>query len=900
MVPRSTPRALPDGAAQDATNARLVSGDLEPFQRPLLVKALANVGAVSTIHLMAGEHWLSWEEEVEVARGQVAGDDTYRTYITGLDVPRFTNLELATTGSEPYPVETRPLGVSAPVEAPVLTVLPPAVVEGDVPITNPGAEVGTTGWVEGSGDLVAHDDDDIVGQLPYAGTHFFGHVGVTEATQDITVEDADVGEGRSIELVWQQAHGPNDSEAAMGVRFLGAADVVLGEVLADLTAPGADHAWTQRSISGTVPADTEKLQLVMQFAPGASDDAYIDGIVVNQQAYSLGYDGSDLSSWTISEHGMLVDGAFGQPAPSFQIDRDDTKIPFMWQQVDSDKSPAFRLTYDVFAEIPVICTPYCTVDGVGMGVSVDADGVTVRYLRSWGDSDGTKLTNLYTGDAYDRWLTVELTSRLVSPAMADMIVTVIDKATGEVIVDGVAVDDWRVEGGVLAFRGRPRHDHDSWIDNINLQLDPPDTDASNDPVYTSYVFTYVNDLGEQGPPSPVSEVIQRNINSAVTVVTPGTVPTGLEEQGITYKRIYRAATGASGTGYLLVVETPLATEEYTDSKTDAELGEALETEDYDPPHAELRGIIALPNGVMCGFFRNQLCLSVQNRPHAWPVAWRLTTDSDIVAICNVDNTVIIGTETFVYTASGTDPSAYSMSKPGAPQACTSRRSMAYLIGFGVVFAGPDGFMVARSSTQVENLTEAVFTRKQWQMLDPTSILTVVHDNVITFFWANGSLSGGFRLDLANQGAGLVAISCHAQAAYVDPQSDALYLVLDSYAEPTHELLPTGTEVELAGVDGQTIFEWEADESLMVYRWRGKLHLLPHPMALQWAQVKAADYGALVFRCVCDGAVLDEALLTSVREFRLPVIDDYREVEVELIGTSRVRQHMLADDVSELR
>ena len=63
-------------------------------------------------------------------------------------------------------------------------------------------------------------------------------------------------------------------------------------------------------------------------------------------------------------------------------------------------------------------------------------------------------------------------------------------------------------------------------------------------------------------------------------------------------------------------DKPLATADYTDTIPDSQLGEELESTDWDLPPDDLRYILALPNGIMCGFFANQLCFSAQGRPHA--------------------------------------------------------------------------------------------------------------------------------------------------------------------------------------------------------------------------------------------------------------------------------------------
>lgn len=79
MAPRVTARALPDNASQRAINARLMSGDLEAWKQPLLTKqlTLAGAGPVETIALI-DDQWMSWQQEVEVARGTIPGDTTFR------------------------------------------------------------------------------------------------------------------------------------------------------------------------------------------------------------------------------------------------------------------------------------------------------------------------------------------------------------------------------------------------------------------------------------------------------------------------------------------------------------------------------------------------------------------------------------------------------------------------------------------------------------------------------------------------------------------------------------------------------------------------------------------------------------------------------------------------------
>ena len=285
----------------------------------------------------------------------------------------------------------------------------------------------------------------------------------------------------------------------------------------------------------------------------------------------------------------------------------------------------------------------------------------------------------------------------------------------------------------------------------------------------------------------------RTARSAAVSVTPVAIPSGVgTSYGITTKRIYRAATGNTGTVYRFVAEIPLATADYVDVLTDAQLGEVLESEDWDLPPDDLRGILALPNGVMVGFSKNQLCLSAQNHPHAWPIIYRLNVDTDIVGLGNVDTTVVIGTESFVYVASGSDPAAYSMNKFEVPQAASSKNSFAYLAGIGVTFAGPDGLMAVAGVGQVRNLTDSVFTREQWQALNPTSMHAVSHNDIYWLFWQSGSNSGCYAIDMKPTGFGVVTGWSALWGAAASPAGATSFVARNQATSPSSALVITSS------------------------------------------------------------------------------------------------------------
>lgn len=449
-----------------------------------------------------------------------------------------------------------------------------------------------------------------------------------------------------------------------------------------------------------------------------------------------------------------------------------------------------------------------------------------------------------------------------------------------------------------------------------LELELVSGDDLSGATVTSYTYTYVNDLGQESAPAlPDSGYHSGMTFSSFPVYAPsgtGTynqlsiraVPSGLSAYGITTARIYRAATGSTGTAFRFVAEVAVSTSGlsfYSDMLVDSQLGEVLESNLWDLPPDDLQGVIALPNGVMAGFSGNILCLSAQNFPHAWPVSYQLATDTDIVGIGNIDTTIVIFTKSYPYLAIGTDPAAYSMTKLETQQAGVSRRSVQSILGVGVVGATPDGLFAVLGNGQIQNLTSGAFTRRQWQALNPSSIEAVVHNDIYFFFYDPGSsgAAGGYAFDTKPDGFGLVPLNAHASAGYGDPIADQLYLVLDDVTPITDTLLPIADTSPT--VDGQTIYEFDSDAATsdMTYRYRGKLNLMPRPIAFGFCQVKALDYDNLVMRLYGDGAQFYERVITDKEAFTLPLVDEYDSFEQEFVGTSPVRTVRFGESVDEL-
>jgi hypothetical protein len=705
---------------------------------------------------------------VDVARGVIPGDTTFRTYLTGLDVPRFTTYALATSGAQPYPTETRLLGVPAPDAVPTIVLgVDPTPSTFSVDATDAG-DVLATSWTVNP---------------PVTGTRYY-----------TVTQDGAIGNPLPSYLATYDENRDPGQEA-WAYRNFGVAGATLLVTATDIMF-GGDTSIRQANVIVGATATGEGV-----------------GVVYEQGVLSI----RKYSQWATQWFNAVLATVAVSPALSAAV----------WYSLRSNVA--------------------LNADGTKTVTASIYNGVTklaeVTVTNTFGDGDYCGLSNGTSNDAATQYKTY--------------------------------YDNYHVQAS-----------GSSGYTPVNLA--------------TSYVYTFVNDLGEESAPSLPSATVVRPDGVSATVTTPTSLPTGVSaDYGIATKRIYRAATGNTGTAFLFVAEIPLATADYVDTLTDAELGEVLPSDIWALPPDDLRGIMALPNGIMVGFRRNQLCFSAINQPHAWPIEYRLNTDTDIVGIGNIDNTVVIGTQSFVYVATGNDPAAYSMSKFEVPYAAMSKLSFTYLTGIGVVFAGTNGLMACAGIGQVRNLTDSVFTDTQWKALDPSSMRGVAHNDIYFMFWDNGAAQGCYAIDMKATGFGVVPMSFHASAAYVDPVGDTMFLVLDYDSEPDDPSLPVPPTTP-PYIEGTHVYEFEgSDTDLMTYRWRSKLWMLEHPATMLIAQVRAEDYDNLLFRVYGDGVQIDEMVITEETEFTLTAVDEYATLEFEVLGTSTVRVLQAAEDVSEL-
>ena len=323
-----------------------------------------------------------------------------------------------------------------------------------------------------------------------------------------------------------------------------------------------------------------------------------------------------------------------------------------------------------------------------------------------------------------------------------------------------------------------------------------------------YVATHVTDWGEESAPSAVSEMLEPTQYDTVDV-TLTDPPAGRHIQKI---RLYRSNAGSVSSVFQFVAELDAKAQTYNDALKAAQLGEGLATTTWLEPPEKLRGLVGMPNGIMAGFFDNTVCFCDPYHPYAWPVEYQITTEHPIVGLAAFGQTLFVGTTGSPYFLSGSDSASMSALKMESNQACTSRRSIVAVQG-GVLFASPDGLCSA-DQRGVSVLTQGIFTREDWQKLDPSTMMGAEHEGIYYLFY-KGNGGGVFSLDMVNKKLTRLE-GVDATALFVDRFNDALY-----YAQPS-----SGKIMRLYGGDKHRSGRWKSGRNPMAQH-----------VTLAWAQIE---------------------------------------------------------------
>ncbi|TNE66839.1 MAG: hypothetical protein EP336_09490 [Rhodobacteraceae bacterium] len=435
--------------------------------------------------------------------------------------------------------------------------------------------------------------------------------------------------------------------------------------------------------------------------------------------------------------------------------------------------------------------------------------------------------------------------------------------------------------------------------------------------YFYYAYTFVTAFGEESAPSPLSAMFEWS-SGVVCRVEGFDVP--VSGRNITKIRLYKSQTSASGVTAMFFASEFDVTETSYDHDAEAEpLAEQCATTEFDTPPDGLRGLTVMPNGMMAAFDGKELWFCEPYQPHAWPSAYSLVVDSDIVGLAAFGSTLAIVTQGTPHIVQGTHPESMVMEKMESNLPCLSARGIVDL-GYAAAYPSTEGLVIIQASS-ADVVTRNLFTRDQWRELSPESFVAAAHAGRYMFTYAAGEKStvydGGIvgisddPVDVTLDGgadaglvAGWVSLDFGApESAFSEQrlgeisvsQSPATFQSSD-ISVPVHIFTDTRTsETYLLDSDHRTVLTWNALGAPRVTgTWKSSCLTLSVPNNFGAIRIRTAtpvlSEDTFFVTVIADGVV--KAKISKANQIcRLPA--GFKAIEWEFVITSSVEVTSIA-------
>lgn len=473
-------------------------------------------------------------------------------------------------------------------------------------------------------------------------------------------------------------------------------------------------------------------------------------------------------------------------------------------------------------------------------------------------------------------------------------------------VDAYQQETWTLARGIIErFEQRKNNLRErirDWLEANVLNLDELDEDGNVIPgsfpeaekpredSTRAYILTYVTDRLEESKPSPASNLIEFDERD----VSGGTLPAPPSGWNIVGVRLYRSSTTDQSAAWQLITipqgdarasRFPTAVYDAqgvflyfglnrasfdTDNIKQEELQEACITHNWDQPPDNLKGIVALPNGITAGIVPpNEIAFCEDFVGHAWPKRYRISLEYEAVALAPLGQAVFVATAGNPYILAGASASTMSAVKLSFPQACVSARALVAAEG-GVIYPSPDGLMLVTESS-ASNLTEAAYTRDDWQALPLSESFAAYHDGTYFLFFPS------YALTFALEKRQISTVPVSATAVHVDVETDTMYLAI-----------------------GGSIHAAFGSASFRTGTWRSGKIVLPAHSPLGAAVIESEFTAPVTLRIYDEaGSLWHTATVNSRDPIRLPS-GRHREITIELSSTARVTKLVVATSIDEIR
>ena len=426
----------------------------------------------------------------------------------------------------------------------------------------------------------------------------------------------------------------------------------------------------------------------------------------------------------------------------------------------------------------------------------------------------------------------------------------------------------------------------------------------------AYVYTWLNDIRDEGQPSDPT-LATGNASGTWHITMTAPLPADVANRTLTYTRIYRTETGTDGSvGFFFVVELPIATLTYADTVSEDIVAnsEQLQSTDWAPPPADLKGMVSMPNGMVAGWRANELWFCEPYHPHAWPVKYMLGVESPIMGLGTIDQNCMVLTSGQPYVATGVDPSVMTLKKVQPLEPCVSPGSIVQTPN-GVLYASNNGLILIGPSGG-SNQTYDVIRKDEWlRLFNLTTLQASFFMN--GYYCYSSAIDGVFQTDTFQmdtfQGENFFATQIGAHISQ-DPRLGYMTLTCTS---PTYNVMTDLWTGETFVVRAGQVFhvdrrQYDPKQS---YTWRSKIVQLPYKDNFSAAKIFYAEPEGdppdpsiqHLFKMYADGNLkFTRPIRKNGEQFRLPSGYKADFIQFELTGQLQIFNLQVATSPRELR
>lgn len=393
----------------------------------------------------------------------------------------------------------------------------------------------------------------------------------------------------------------------------------------------------------------------------------------------------------------------------------------------------------------------------------------------------------------------------------------------------------------------------------------------------AYVYTFVNTYNEEGPPSSPTIVTTSPLVSVNVTVTKDAAGNYAPIKEI---RVYRTPTGSTLAEYFYVGSVSVLTQSgaftLADTTKAEQINEQLASTNWFAPPSGLKGLMALPNGILCAFKGNELWFSEAYKPWAWPPQYVKPLPATIVGAIAHGSGAVVTTVKQPHLVSGVSPDSMTTTRLNVDQAGVSKWAIAVVDG-AVIYASNDGLVTIVGGTASLAQSQQLFTRDVWRQQYGAALsgmrFSVWDGRLVAFHGAGAFTPFMIRFDEAD-GTMTDLPNLSAACAFVSPLSDQFY-----YAQ------------------GNGIYQFNGGDDLTA-TWQSREIVLPRPTNFGFAQ--AVSTGGWQVQFYADGVLRhSENVFTGVWNFRLPGGFMSDRWKIKISGYGRFRELRIANTAREL-